>query len=53
MRQEKVAKRRWHLLSGAEKFFTVVIMLSLVIGFSLLVLEASGLEILPGIVSSY
>ncbi len=49
MRQEKVASGRWQTLSNAGKIFTVVIVLSLVGGFSLLVLEASGLVMLPGI----
>jgi len=47
MRQEKVVKGRWQTLSNAEKFFTIVVALSLVGGFSLLALEASGLAILP------
>ena len=49
MRQGKAVQSRWQLLSGAEKFFTVVIASSLVVGFSLLALEASGLVTLPGI----
>ncbi len=49
MRREKVVLGRWQALSNAEKFFTVVIALSLVGGFSLLALEASGLVMLPGI----
>ena len=49
MRQEKVAHGRWQALSNTEKIFTVVVTLSLVGGFSLLVLEASGLVMLPGI----
>jgi len=46
MRQEKVVKGRWQTLSNAEKFFTIVVALSLVGGFSLLALEASGLAVL-------
>ena len=49
--QQEVIRGRWHVLSNAEKLFTIVIMVSLVIGFGLLVLEASGLAILPGIAS--
>ncbi|MFQ5996855.1 MAG: hypothetical protein ACE5KP_04445 [Dehalococcoidales bacterium] len=49
MRQEKVARGRWQSLSNAEKFFTVVLALSLVGGFGLLALEASGLVTLIGI----
>ncbi len=49
MRQEKVVKGRWQALSNTQKIFAVVIALSLVGGFSLLVLEASGLVMLPGI----
>jgi len=49
MRQGKVEQGRWRALSNIEKFFAVVIALSLVGGFSLLVLEASGLVMLPGI----
>ena len=49
MRQEKVVRGRWQALSNTQKFFAVVIALSLVGGFSLLVLEASGLVMLPGI----
>ncbi len=49
MRQEKVVQGRWQTLSIAEKFFTVVIASSLVGGFSFLVLEASGLVMLPRI----
>jgi len=52
MEEEEVAKQRWHFMSVTEKFFTVVIMASLAIGFGLLVLEASGLAILPGILGS-
>ena len=48
MRQEKVAKGRWQALSNTGKFFTVVVALSLVAGFSLLALEASGLVVLLG-----
>ena len=51
MHQQEVIRGRWHILSNAEKLFTIVIVLSLVIGFGLLVLEASGLAILPGIAS--
>jgi len=47
MHQGKVVQGRWQTLSIAEKFFTVVIASSLVAGFSLLVLEASGLVLLP------
>jgi len=50
MRQE-VIRGRWQVLSNAEKLFTVAIVLSLAIGFGLLVLEASGLATLPGIAS--
>ncbi len=49
MRQEKEVPGRWQALSNAEKFFAVVIALSLAGGFSLLVFEASGLVMLPGI----
>lgn len=49
MRQRKVVSGRWQSLSSAEKFFTVVIASSLIGGFGLLVLEASGLVTLPGI----
>jgi len=48
MRQEKVVQGRWQALSNTEKFFTVVVALSLIGGFSLLVLEASGLAMLLG-----
>ena len=48
MRQEKVAQGRWQALSNTGKFFTVVVALSLVTGFSLLALEASGLVMLLG-----
>ena len=51
MQQQEVIRGRWHVLSNAEKLFTVVIMLSLVIGLGLLVLQASGLAVLPGIAS--
>ena len=51
MHQQEVIRGRWHILSNAEKLFTIVIVLSLVIGFGLLVLEASGLAILPGTAS--
>jgi len=50
--EEEVAKRRWHFMSIHEKFFTVVIMASPAVGFGLLVLEASGLVVLPGILGS-
>jgi len=53
MQKEEVTKQRWQIMSGAEKFFAVVIMASLAVGFGLLVLEASGLAILPGILSSF
>ncbi|HUU65650.1 MAG TPA: hypothetical protein VMW37_06040 [Dehalococcoidales bacterium] len=43
MRPEKVAQGRWQALSSTEKIFTVVVTLSLIGGFSLLALEASGL----------
>ena len=46
MRQEKGLKGRWQTLNNAEKFFTIVIALSIVGGFSLLALEASGLAML-------
>jgi hypothetical protein len=49
MCQEKVVPGRWQALGNAGKFFAVVIALSLIGGFSLLVLEASGLVMLPGI----
>jgi hypothetical protein len=48
MLQEKVARGRWQALSNTEKIFTVVVTLSLVGGFSLLALEASGLVTLLG-----
>jgi hypothetical protein len=48
MRQEKAVQGRWQALSNAEKFFAVVIALSLIGGFSLLVFEASGLVKLSG-----
>ena len=49
MRQEKVVRGRWQALNSTEKFFTVVIALSLIGGFGLLALEASGLAMLRGI----
>ena len=49
MRQEKVVQGRWQALSNIEKFFTLLIVLSLGSGFSLLALEAIGLVTLPGI----
>ena len=49
MQPRKVVPGRWQALSSAEKFFTVVIASALVGGFGLLILEASGLVTLPGI----
>ena len=48
MHRERVAKGRWQTLNNAEKFFTIVIALSIVGGFSLLAIEASGLTMLTG-----
>ncbi len=49
MRQEKVVRGRWQALSNTEKFLTVVIALSLIGGFGLLALDATGLVMLCGI----
>ena len=49
MRQEKVVQGRWQALSNTEKFLTAVIALSLIGGFGLLVLDATGLVMLRGI----
>lgn len=49
MHQEKVVQGRWQALSNTEKFLTVVIALSLIGGFGLLALDATGLVILRGI----
>ncbi len=49
MRQEKVVRGRWQALSNTEKFLTVVIALSLIGGFGLLALDATGLVMLRGI----
>jgi hypothetical protein len=49
MHQGKVVKGRWQTLNIAEKFFTVVIASSVVGGFVLIALEASGLVALLGI----
>ena len=49
MRQEKVVRGRWQALNNTEKFITVVIALSLVGGFGLLALDATGLVMLCGI----
>jgi len=49
MHQEKVVQGRWQALSSTEKFLTVVIALSLIGGFGLLALDATGLVMLCGI----
>jgi len=49
MHQEKVVQGRWQALSNTEKFLTVVIALSLIGGFGLLALDATGLVMLRGI----
>ncbi len=49
MRQEKVVRGRGQALNNTEKFLTVVIALSLIGGFGLLALDATGLVMLRGI----
>ena len=46
MQQQKVVKGKWHTLSNAEKFFTIVIVLSITSGFGMLAMKASGLAML-------